>query len=478
MTEHLDVLVVGAGLSGIGAAYRLQTERPGLSYAILEARDAVGGTWDLFRYPGIRSDSDMFTLGFPFEPWRDGDAIADGDKILAYIERVAAKYAIDDRIRLGHRVVRAEWSSDDARWTVTVERGGATEQLTCGFLYLCTGYYDYEQGYAPDFPGQADFEGRVVHPQQWPDDLDVSGRRIVVIGSGATAVTLVPALVERGAHVTMLQRSPSWVLSLRRRDRVREIAYAALPQRAAAGFVRWKNVLLNLGFYLLSRRSPRLGRRLLLAGAERGLGDAALVREHFTPRYDPWDQRLCVVPDGDLFAAVRSGEAEVVTDTIERFTPGGIRLASGRELSADVIVTATGLRLKVGGGMELVVDGAPVTLEDRLVYRGMMLGGVPNLAISIGYVNSSWTLRSDLAARYVCRLLGHLAANGWRVAVPVPPAQSARRPLLPLTSGYIQRAGAELPGQGERAPWVMRQNYVLDRRDMLHGDVSEAMSFR
>jgi cation diffusion facilitator CzcD-associated flavoprotein CzcO len=300
----------------------------------------------------------------------------------------------------------------------------------------------------------------------------------VVIGSGATAVTLVPALAERGAQVTMLQRSPSWVMSLPRGDRVRELAYAALPQRAAAALVRWKNVLLNLGLYQLTRRRPRLARRILLAGAARALGDAALVSPHFTPNYDPWDQRLCVVPDGDLFEVVRSGRAEVVTDTIERFTPGGIRLASGRELAADVIVTATGLRLKAAGGIELSVDGEPLALGDRVVYRGTMLGGVPNLALSVGYINSSWTLRSDLAARYVCRLLNHLDEGGWRVAVPGSPTAGERRALLPLTSGYIQRAASELPQQGETAPWVMRQNYVLDRRDMLHGDVTEAMSFR
>ena len=478
MTEHVDVLVVGAGLSGIGAAYRLQTECPGMTYAILEARDAIGGTWDLFRYPGVRSDSDMFTPGFPFEPWGDADAIADGDRILAYLERVAAKYGIDGRVRLRHKVVRAEWSSAEARWTVTFEHDGRRDQLTCGFLHLCSGYYDYDRGHAPSFPGQEHFAGRLVHPQFWPDDLDVDGRRVVVIGSGATAVTLVPALADRGAHVTMLQRSPTWVTSLPRRDRVRELAYAALPPRAAAGLVRWKNVLLNLGFYVLARRSPRLARRMLLTGAEKGLGDAGLVRAHFTPAYDPWDQRLCVVPDGDLFEAIRRGRAEVVTDTIDRFTRDGIRLASGRELEADVIVTATGLRLKAAGGIDLVVDGEKKVLHDLVVYRGVMLGGVPNLALSVGYVNSSWTLRSDLAARYVCRLLGHMAGHGWRVAVPVPPAAVGARPLLPLTSGYVQRGADALPHQGASAPWVMRQNYVLDRRDMLHGDLAEDMSFR
>lgn len=477
MTEHVDVLVVGAGLSGIGAGYRLQTMCPTKTYAILEARDAVGGTWDLFRYPGVRSDSDMFTLGFEFEPWGETDAIADGDKILAYIRRTAAMYGIDQRIRFNHKVITAAWSSSDARWTVTVEHDGRREDLTCGFLYLCSGYYDYERGHAPDFPGQEDFEGQVVHPQFWPDDLEVDGRKVVVIGSGATAVTLVPALADRGAHVTMLQRTPTWVTSLPRRDRLRELAYAALPERTAASLVRWKNVLLNLGFYQLTRRAPSIARRMLLAGAAKGLGDPALVREHFTPVYDPWDQRLCVVPDGDLFDAVRSGAAEVVTDTIERFTAGGVRLSSGRELPADVIVTATGLRLKTAGGIDIVVDGERRSREELVVYRGLMLGGVPNLALCVGYVNASWTLRADLASQYVCRLLNHLDERGWRTAVPVPPAALGSRPLLPLSSGYVQRAAAELPRQGASAPWLMRQNYLLDRRDMLQGDLTEDMAF-
>ncbi len=475
--EHLDVLVVGAGLSGIGAAYRVQTMLPGRSYAVLEARDAVGGTWDLFRYPGVRSDSDMFTLGFPFEPWPEGDAIADGASILDYIRRTAAKYGIDQRIRLGHKVVAASWSSREARWTVTVEHAGRRSTLTCRFLHLCSGYYDYERGHTPELPGREAYAGRIVHPQTWPDDLDVAGRSVVVIGSGATAVTLVPALADRGARVTMLQRSPSWVVPLARRDRVGDALRRALPDRVSGTAVRYKNVLTAGAFYQLSRRRPALTRRLLLRGAERALGSAGTVAEHFTPAYDPWDQRICFVPDGDLFDTVRAGRAEVVTDTIETFTEHGLRLASGRQLEADVVVTATGLRLKVAGGIEFDVDGETRSTRDLVVYRGLMFGDVPNLAVCVGYVNASWTLRADLASRYVCRLVDHMDRHGWRVAVPRPPSGMSGSALLPLSSGYVTRAADLLPRQGDRAPWLMRQNYLLDRRDLLRGDVTEAMEF-
>ena len=481
MTEHLDVVVVGAGLSGVGAGYRLQTMCPGKSYAILEAREDLGGTWDLFRYPGVRSDSDMATLGFSFEPWTGRDSIADGDQILSYIRRTAAKHGIDRRIRFGHKVIAADWSSAGASWHLTVESDGRRRELTCSFLYLCSGYYDYAAGHRPDFPGEESFAGRIVHPQQWPADLDTSGRRVVVIGSGATAMTLVPALAALGARVTMLQRTPSWVTSLPRRDRVAELARRLLPERAAGRAVRYKNVVLTSAFYQLSVRRPKLAKALLSKGIERGLGGSeeagAMRREHFTPPYDPWDQRLCVVPDGDLFEALRSGRAEVVTDTIDTFTEGGIRLTSGRELAADVIVTATGLTMLTAGGIDLSVDGEPRHARDLFVYRGMMLGGMPNLALCIGYVNASWTLRADLASRYVCRLLAHLDAHGLRVAVPVPPAGLSGRPLLPLRSGYVQRAAGRLPQQGDASPWLMRQNYLLDRQAMMRGDVTEAMAF-
>jgi monooxygenase len=475
--EHLDVVVVGAGLSGIDAAYRLQTMLPRTTYAVLEARDALGGTWDLFRYPGVRSDSDMFTLGFPFEPWPAGEAIADGKRILDYLRRTAARHGIDERIRFGHRVVAASWSSGDARWTLTVEREGGTVRLTCDFLYLCSGYYDYDRGHAPTFPGQDEFTGRLVHPQQWPDDLDVAGRRVVVIGSGATAVTLVPALADLGADVTMLQRSPTWVTALPRRDRVGEAVRRVLPERTAGTVVRYKNVVTTGAFYQLTRRRPGLAKAMLTRAAARALGSQDLVDEHFTPVYDPWDQRLCVAPDGDFFAALRSGRATVVTDTVERFTADGILLSSGRELPADVVVTATGLVMKVAGGIDIDVDGERRPTSELVVYRGTMFGGVPNLALAVGYVNASWTLRADLSSRYVCRLVAHMRANGYRVAVPRPPQGMAESALLPLTSGYVTRAAADLPRQGDRAPWLMRQNYLLDRREMLHGDLTDGMEF-
>ena len=476
--EHLDVLVVGAGLSGIDAGYRLCTTSPERSWAILEARDSLGGTWDLFRYPGVRSDSDMMTLGFPFEPWTDEDAIADGPKILGYLRRTAEKHGIADRIRLRHKVVAADWSSDEARWTVTVEHDGGRVQLTCGFLYLCSGYYDYERPHDPRLPGLEAFEGRVVHPQFWPEDFEVAGRSVVVIGSGATAVTLVPSLADAGADVTMLQRTPTWIASLPRRDRVRGVLQKVLPAQAAGTAARYKNVLGTMGVYELSRRRPQVLRSMLSKGAARSLGSTDLVADHFTPTYDPWDQRLCVVPDGDLFEAVRSGRAHVVTDTIETFTPHGIRLHSGRELGADVVVTATGLRIKIAGGIAITVDGEARHTGDLTVYRGVLFDGVPNLAVCVGYVNASWTLRADLASRYVCRLLEHMDTNGWRVATPHAPEGMDGQPLLPLASGYVRRAADELPRQGDGAPWLMRQNYLLDRRDMLRGDVTEAMSFR
>ncbi len=476
--EHLDVVIVGAGISGIDAAYRLQTELPGKGYAILEARAAMGGTWDLFRYPGVRSDSDLATLGFPFAPWDGRDAIADGDRILTYLRRTASRHGIDERVRYGHRVAAAEWSSDEARWTLTVERADGRLELTCDFLHLCSGYYDYAHGHRPDFPGEADFPGPVVHPQFWPEDLEVAGRRVVVIGSGATAITLAPALARLGAHPTILQRSPTWVVALPRQDRLAIAARRLLPHRLAGDIVRYKNVLTTDAFYQLSRRAPRLARALLTRGMARGLGDPALVAEHFTPRYDPWDERLCVVPDGDLFDAIRQGLVDLVTDTIETFTTEGIRLTSGRDLPADVIVTATGLELLPAGGIDLSVDGERRSPAELFVYRGLMLAGVPNLALSLGYVNASWTLRADLASRYVCRLLAHLDRHGLRVAVPDPPPDLAGRPLLPLRSGYVRRAAATLPRQGDRAPWLMRQSYLPDRRELLRGDVTESMSFR
>lgn len=479
--EHVDVLIVGAGLSGIGAASHLQAECPGRTYAIFESRGAIGGTWDLFRYPGVRSDSDMFTLGYSFEPWTDAKAIADGPSIREYVRTTARKRGIDRRIRFHHRVVRAEWSSDQALWTVEAERTDTGERvrITCDFLFVNSGYYRYDQGYAPEFPGQDEFAGTVVHPQHWPEDLDHTGKRVVVIGSGATAVTLLPAMAGDAAHVTMLQRSPSYVLSLPGTDPVADKLRGVLPPKVAYPIVRWKNVLSAMLFFQLSRRTPAFVRKFLRKAASAQLPRGFEVDRHFNPSYDPWDQRVCFVPDGDLFKAVRSGKADIVTDTIERFTAEGVRLTSGRVLEADIIVTATGLNLLPFGGMDLVVDGEPVEIGERLAYKGMMLSGVPNYAFTIGYTNASWTLKADLVAGYVCRLLNHLDEHGYTTCTPVaPPSVTATEPLIDLKSGYVLRSIDKLPKQGPAAPWRLFQNYPRDVLLMRHGSLTDdAMRF-
>jgi cation diffusion facilitator CzcD-associated flavoprotein CzcO len=459
--EHLDVLIVGAGLSGIGAAYRLQTQCPDRSYAVLESRDDLGGTWDLFRYPGIRSDSDMFTLGFPFHPWKAAKAIADGPSILEYLHETAATYGIDEHIRFGHHVVRASWSSADALWTVETSK----ETYTCSFLYVCSGYYNYDSGYVVDFPGVNDFRGQVVHPQHWPDDLDYSGKRVVVIGSGATAVTLVPAMAPAAAHVTMLQRSPSYVASRPARDAFSDRLRAVLPDKLAHRLIRTKNVAFSSAVYAAFRRWPTQAARLLNSTVAKQLPESVPVDPHFTPRYKPWDQRLCLVPDADLFEVLRDGSASIVTDEIETFTADGIRLRSGEVLPADLVITATGLQMVALGKIELTVDGRPVDPHDTFVYKGMMLSGVPNLAWCIGYTNNSWTLRSDLTSQYVCRLLNHLDRSGLDICVPeIEPTEydAPARPVVDLSSGYIRRAASILPRQGSYGPWRLRQNYPRD----------------
>jgi monooxygenase len=470
---HYDVLIIGAGLSGIGAAWRLREAFPGKTYAILEARDAIGGTWDLFRYPGVRSDSDMFTLSYPFRPWTDTRSLASGDKIRDYIQRTADESGITRDIRFGAKVVAAEWSTPDARWTVRLADGSS---LTCRFLYACTGYYSYDAGYQPDFPGVGSYQGRLVHPQFWPADLDHTGKRVVVIGSGATAVTLVPAMAPTAAHVTMLQRSPSYLTSLPARDAVADALRRLLPAKPANALVRAKNILLTQGFYHLARRRPQSVRRMLRKLAIRGLGDETYVDEHFKPRYDPWDQRLCVIPGGDLWAEIRAGRASVVTDHIDTFVPSGIRLGSGRVLEADIAVSATGLTLLPIGGIDLTVDGTPVKIGERAAYRGLMLSGVPNLAYCIGYTNASWTLRADLSHRYVVRLLRHLDRRGYAVATPTTPGGQGR-PLLDLSSGYVQRALDVFPRQGDRDPWLVRQNYLRDLITTPRADVTRDMTF-
>ena len=467
--EHVDVLIVGAGLSGIAAAHHLQTKCPWATYAIVEARDAIGGTWDLFRYPGIRSDSDMFTLGYSFRPWQGENSISDGESILQYIRDTAAESGIDRHIRFGHRVERAEWSTEQARWAVTATRTdtGRTVRLTCGFLFSCSGYYRYDRGHLPDFPGMERFEGTLVHPQQWPEDLDHTGKRIVVIGSGATAVTLVPSLARRATHVTMLQRSPSYVVSLPAKDPVADLLRRRLPPRWSGPIIRWMKALTSQASYRLSKWRPQLMRRLLRKGLERQLPAGYDLDTHFNPSYDPWDQRLCVVPDGDLFSALRDGTASIVTDRIETFTPKGLQLCSGIELEADVIVTATGLELLFMGGIELVVDGEPVDVAERLTYKGMMLEGVPNAALAIGYTNASWTLKCELTCDYVCRLLNGLRERGLRQCTPVNrDGTVSPQPLLGLSSGYIQRAEGRFPKQGSRAPWLVHQSYLRDYRTM------------
>jgi cation diffusion facilitator CzcD-associated flavoprotein CzcO len=479
--EHVDVLIVGAGLSGIGAAHRLQANCPGKTYAILESRDAIGGTWDLFRYPGIRSDSDMFTLGYSFRPWREAEAIADGGAIRKYIRETASEGGIDRHIRFHHRVLRAEWSTPDARWTIEAERTdtGETVRLTCGFLFMCTGYYRYDEGYTPELAGTERFAGRIVHPQQWTDDIDYAGRRVVVVGSGATAVTLVPAMAERAAHVTMLQRSPSYVLALPGRDPIADLLRRVLPAKVAYPIVRWKNVVLATAVFHLSRRAPRFVRALIRKQVERQVPAGYDVDTHFNPRYDPWDQRLCLVPNGDLFQAISAGRASVVTDTIDTFTEKGVKLASGAELEADLVVTATGLNLLALGGTRLAVDGRDIELPETVGYKGMMLSGVPNLAIALGYTNASWTLKCDLTCEYVCRMLNHMDRHGYRQCTPRRPDPSEpTQPFIDLTSGYVLRSVDKFPKQGLRAPWRLYQNYPRDIAMLKYGSLEdEGMEF-
>jgi len=476
--EHFDVVIVGAGLSGIGAGYRLQTRCPGKRFAILEARSEIGGTWDLFRYPGIRSDSDMFTLGYPFRPWKEAKAIADGANILKYVRETAHEFGIDRHIRFQHRVLSASWSSEDLKWLVKVqnEANDETIQYTCDFLYGCTGYYRYDAGFTPTFPGADRFRGQIVHPQHWPEKLDYSGKRVVVIGSGATAVTLVPAMSHTAGHVTMLQRSPTYILSLPARDPIANLLRRMLPEGAAHGIVRWKNILLSLGIYYLSRRAPNVARHLFRKGAEKNLPQGYDIDTHFNPRYQPWDQRLCLVPDSDLFQAISASRASIVTGQIDTFTETGVLLQSGQKLEADIIVSATGLQMLALGGVRLTVDATPVDPGHAFVYKGVMLSNVPNFAFCVGYTNASWTLRADLASIFVCRLLKYMDRHGYRTSVPAcDPASLEPKPLLDLTSGYVVRAATNLPKQASVKPWFIRQNYILDMLAMKLGKVDDGI---
>ena len=483
--EHLDVVIIGAGLSGIGAAHHIKEHCPWASFAILEARGASGGTWDLFRYPGIRSDSDMFTLGYGFRPWDGEKAIADGDTILDYLRDTAKEDGTDKLIRYNHKIVRAEWSTDDARWLVTAERSdpksGKVDEVTlsAGFVFSCSGYYRYDRGYLPEFEGTDRFEGTIIHPQFWPEDFDYSGKRIVVIGSGATAVTLVPSLADKAGHVTMLQRSPSYVVSIPGKNPIANALRWALPTKVSGPTVRWMNALMTQGIYELSRHQPALMRKVLIGGVKAQVPRGYDVARHFTPHYAPWDERLCAVRDGDMFKAIRKGSASVVTDHIKTFTEKGIMLESGQELEADVIITATGLELLFMGGIEVLVDGEKVDASERLTYKGMMLEGVPNMALAIGYTNASWTLKADLTSEYVTRLLNHLHDNDLRQCTPVNvDGQVSTAPLLGLNSGYITRAAGRLPKQGTAFPWQVYQSYVRDYRALKRSPIVDgAMSF-
>jgi monooxygenase len=476
-SDILDVLIVGAGLSGIGAAHRLQLRCPGKRYAILEARATLGGTWDQFRYPGVRSDSDMYTLGYDFKPWTDAKSIAAGPTILRYIREAADAGGITAHIRFRHAVRRVAWSSEDACWTAAAERteSGEPVALRARFLYMCCGYYSYAQGHRPQFAGEADYRGIVVEPQFWPERLDYAGKRVVVIGSGATAVTLVPEIAKDAARVTMLQRSPTYVVTRASEDRLAQWLRRHLPIRAAYDLTRWKNVLLGIFLYQLARRRPEKMKQRIVAMAREQIGPDFDVDAHFTPRYRPWDQRMCLVPDGDLFRQIRAGRASVVTDTIAGFTAHGLKLASGRELPADIVVLATGLKLNVLGDVEVCIDGRPCDLGETMVYKGMLLSDVPNLAMVWGYTNASWTLKADLTAGYVCRLLRYMERHGHAVAVPRRDPAVQPRPFLTITSGDVQPALAMLPKQGSRRPWQVHQNYLLDLLRIRYGRIADGV---
>jgi len=468
--EHFDVLVVGAGISGIGAGYHLQTLCPDRSFVILEGRDDLGGTWDLFRYPGVRSDSDMHTLGYSFKPWMAAKSIADGPSILQYLRDTVQEFGLDRHIRYGHRVMRAEWSSGPSHWTVTGQRTdtGAEVTFTAGYLFMCSGYYSYKGGYTPEFAGLDTFRGRIVHPQAWPDDLDYAGKKVVVIGSGATAMTLIPAMADTAGHVTMLQRSPTYVVAAPDKDVVANALRKVLPEKVAYSLTRRKNVAFQQMIYRRTRTQPAKVKATLLSRVRKELGPDYDVATHFTPSYAPWDQRLCLVPNGDLFAAIRSGKASVVTDQIDTFTENGIRLQSGAELEADIIVTATGLQLVTLGEMEFVVDGEPVDFSTTWTYKGFAYSGVPNLASSFGYVNASWTLRADLTCEYVCRLLNLMAGTGATQCTPTLRPSDRTMPERPwidgFSAGYMQREMHRFPKQGDREPWLNPQDYGRDKQ--------------
>ena len=479
---HVDVLIIGAGISGVSAGHYLQKDCPQKSYAILERRQSTGGTWDLFRYPGIRSDSDMYTLGFAFKPWEEQKAIADGPSIWRYVKETAAEYGVDEKIHFGRHVKSARWSSADARWTVEAQNAesGETERWTCSFLSFCSGYYNYDEGYTPAFPGKDLFQGAFIHPQHWPEELDYSGKRVVVIGSGATAVTLVPAMAADAAHVTMLQRTPTYMVSRPSEDWFANFMRKILPARAAYGLTRWRNVLVQLYFFTLARKFPGRVKKRLLGWLKEELPKDYDIEKHFTPDYNPWDQRLCLVPDSDMFLAMRKGDASIITDHIETFTEHGIKLKSGDMLEADIIVSATGLNLQMLGGVDVEVDGERLNTGERMMYRGMMCSGAPNLSFTFGYTNASWTLKADLTSQFLCRLLNHMDALGAVECRPVlddPTVGEA--PFVDFSSGYFKRTEGQLPKQGTKKPWKLNQNYALDIAALRYGDLDDgALRFR
>ena len=475
--DHVDVIIIGAGLSGIGAAYRLSTMAPDRTYAILEARERMGGTWDLFRYPGIRSDSDMYTLSYPFRPWTHRKSIADGGDIRQYINDAAHEFGIADKIQYGHKVQSTSWSTAEQRWTVTSSVGSETVTQTASFVFFCSGYYDYDEAYTPDFAGLEEFAGQVVHPQFWPEDLEYAGKKVVVIGSGATAITLLPSMAEDAEHITMLQRSPTYITSLPQEDGFSAGLRKVLPAGTAHRATQLKNATVAIGFYEFCRKFPNAAKKILLTRAERSVPEGFDVK-HLTPRYNPWDQRLCVVPNGDLWRAIRKGRASIVTDRIDHFDEKGIVLESGERLDADIVVTATGLKVAALGKVAIDVDGEKVDPGERFIYKGLMLSGVPNLAWCIGYTNASWTLRADLSWKYVARFLNHLKDHGYSSGMPDPAGSSGdSAPALDLQSGYVQRALDVLPQQGRKAPWTVRQNWFLDSWDNRRTDLDEAMVF-
>ena len=480
-SEYFDVAIVGAGLSGIGAAYHLQTNCPAKSYVILEGREAMGGTWDLFRYPGIRSDSDMHTLGYNFKPWREVKAIADGESILNYIQETAAENNIERHIRYSHRVKQASWSSNDAAWTLEIDNDNdsATVNMSCNFLIMCSGYYRYDEGYTPEFAGRDRFIGRVIHPQKWTKDIDYQNKEVVVIGSGATAVTLVPKMAEDAKKVTMLQRSPTYIVSRPDEDKTANLLRKLLPEKIAYAITRWKSIAFQQFFYKRTRKEPEKIKQTLINMVRQQLGSDYDVETHFTPRYNPWDQRLCLVPNGDLFKVIKSGKAEVVTDRINTFTEHGILLESGKELTADIIVTATGLNLRVLGGVEFFVDNQPVDFNQTYTYKGIMYSGVPNLVSIFGYVNASWTLRADLMAEYICRIINEMDKKGYRQCTPRLRESDRNMPARPyiegFSSGYLQRMMHLLPIQGDRPPWLNSQDYKQDKKNLLHSAIEDGV---